>query len=492
MAPSMEKWVGFGSAMAGFALLWSKLIPDHVQEEATNIMSSWSPMVAAYFNPYEQITIAEYSDDEQFRRNKLFDLVSAYLSSRCMGGARKLNAVLAGDGVGTQFGLDDNQEVVDRCHGTRVWWNLCKASKNSNSSTVINVYPPEEGEAETRHYRLVFHKRHRKLVQDSYLPDVIKQGSELIAKTRRRRLFTHHARGKSLWTAIPWKHPATFDTLAMDPTKKNEIMDDLMAFRKGKSYHSKVGKAWKRGYLLYGPPGTGKSSMISAMADFLGYDVYDLDLTTVTRNTDLRKLFLETTEQSIIVIEDIHAIEDDITTRLKDKKAVKGDKLHQLPFLYAKDKVTLSGLLSFIDGLWSACGGERIIVLTTNHLDQLDPALIRRGRMDKHVEMSYCRFEAFKVLANNYLGITEHPLFGAIQRLLYETNTTPADVAHSLMPRGKRNADECLTGLVQTLKKARMESAGTPPSMSPVKRSTKYNLRQKKRARQGNRNIICS
>ena len=63
-----------------------------------------------------------------------------------------------------------------------------------------------------------------------------------------------------------------------------------------------------------------------------------------------------------------------------------------------QSKVTLSGLLNFIDGIWSGCGGERLIVFTTNYIDKLDPALIRRGRMDMHVELSYCCFEAFKVL----------------------------------------------------------------------------------------------
>ena len=64
-------------------------------------------------------------------------------------------------------------------------------------------------------------------------------------------------------------------------------------------------------------------------------------------------------------------------------------------------KVTLSGLLNFINGLWSACGGERIIAFTTNHVEKLDPALTRRGRMDLHVELSCCSFEGFKVLAKN-------------------------------------------------------------------------------------------
>ena len=66
----------------------------------------------------------------------------------------------------------------------------------------------------------------------------------------------------------------------------------------------------------------------------------------------------------------------------------------------------------------AASGRERIIVFTTNHKEKMDPALIRQGMMDKHIEMSYCLFEGFKVLAKNYLDIVEHGLFGDIQRLL--------------------------------------------------------------------------
>ncbi|KAJ6960570.1 hypothetical protein NC653_038563 [Populus alba x Populus x berolinensis] len=62
-----------------------------------------------------------------------------------------------------------------------------------------------------------------------------------------------------------------------------------------------------------------------------------------------------------------------------------------------------------------------IIVFTTNYVDRLDPALIRRGRMDKSIEMSYCRFEAFKVLAKNYLELESHELFGKIEELLGKT-----------------------------------------------------------------------
>ena len=115
-------------------------------------------------------------------------------------------------------------------------------------------------------------------------------------------------------------------------------------------------------------------------------------------------------------------------------------------------RMTLSGLLNFVDGLWSSCGGERLLVFTTNHLEKLDPALVRKGRKDRRVEMSYCRFEAFKILAWNYLGIEDHATFETIGGLLEEVDWTPADVAEHLMPKSAHaSVDGCLEGLARAL-----------------------------------------
>lgn len=217
-------------------------------------------------------------------------------------------------------------------------------------------------------------------------------------------------------------------------------------------------------YLLYGPPGTGKSSLIAALANYLKFDMYDLELTHLGSNSELRRLLVSTANRSILVIEDI-----DCSIELKDREfgggnpndsqmRTKSNKffmqvishcefiLIKLSFL----QLTLSGLLNFIDGLWSSCGDERIIVCTTNYKDKLDPALLRPGRMDMHIHMSYCTPGGFKILASNYLRIKKHCFFDEIKASIREVEVTPAEIAEELMKSEDTNT--VLGGLVAFLK----------------------------------------
>lgn len=119
-------------------------------------------------------------------------------------------------------------------------------------------------------------------------------------------------------------------------------------------------------------------------------------------------------------------------------------------------QVTLSGLLNFVDGLWSSCGNERIIVFTTNYKERLDPALLRPGRMDVHIHMSYCTPAGFKVLASNYLEIEDHILFKEIEELIQEIKVTPAEIAEQLMRND--SVDQLLQGLISFLRAKKTEN----------------------------------
>ncbi|KAJ4749644.1 P-loop containing nucleoside triphosphate hydrolases superfamily protein [Rhynchospora pubera] len=421
-----------------------------------DLLMTFFRKVLSIVYPYGQITINEYQG-EHMQRDELYTTSEAYLSSVCTSRARKLKAELGKGCDRPLVTIDDNEEVTDTFRGTKVWWY---SRKRTSNTSVISFYPRNE---ERKYYCLTFHKRHRQLVEGEYLNHILQEGRAAILQNRQRKLFTNNPSSNwynyrgSVWSHVKFEHPVTFDTLAMDPEKKAVILDDLATFCEGKEYYHRIGKAWKRGYLLYGPPGTGKSSMISAIANYLEYDVYDLELTAIKTNTELRKIFIETTGKSIIVIEDIDCSLD-LTNKRKEKKKEKDDEEKEklLPGQEEKDensKLTLSGLLNFIDGLWSACGGERILIFTTNHPEKLDEALIRRGRMDMRIEMSYCTFEAFKVLAKNYLEVEQHELFSSIRTLLGIVNITPADVAEGLLRKKSRNndVDACLKNLISEI-----------------------------------------
>ncbi|PON93295.1 hypothetical protein TorRG33x02_108660 [Trema orientale] len=79
--------------------------------------------------------------------------------------------------------------------------------------------------------------------------------------------------------------------------------------------------------------------------------------------------------------------------------------------------------------------------------------------MDKHIELSYCSFEGFKVLAKNYLRLENHQMFDKIESLIGETKITPADVAENLMPKSSLDDPEkCLCNLIQALEEAKEEA----------------------------------
>ncbi|KAK7266278.1 hypothetical protein RIF29_18920 [Crotalaria pallida] len=444
-----------GSIIASFMFFWA-IFQQYFPYQLRNPIEKYSQRLLTLVYPYIQITFHEFTG-ERLMRSEAYSAIENYLSSKASTQAKRLKADIGKNNQSLVLSMDDHEEVAEEFNGIKLWWASGKNVMKSQSLSLNHMTD------EKRYYKLTFHKFHRDMILGTYLNYVMKEGKAIKFKNRQRRLYTNNG---SYWSHVVFEHPATFQTLAMEPEEKETIIDDLTTFSKAGEFYARIGRAWKRGYLLYGPPGTGKSTMIAAMANLLGYDLYDLELTNVKDNTELRKLLIETSSKSIIVIEDIDCSLD-LTGKRKKKKEKKEEdeekdhrkKQGEEESDGRSSKVTLSGLLNFIDGLWSACGGERLIVFTTNYVEKLDPALVRKGRMDKHIELSYCGFEAFKVLAKNYHRIESHPLFGTICELLKEIKITPAEVAEHLMPKSSSgDAGLYLKSLIQALELAKEEA----------------------------------
>ncbi|CAN8266051.1 unnamed protein product [Cochlearia groenlandica] len=462
-------WGITGTAVTFFMFIYamySQYVPPHLRVH----VEKYAYKVIGWISSYVHIKFNEYTE-EGLKRSENYEAIRNYLSANSAARAKRLKANESRNSQSLVLSMDDHEEVEDVFEGVKVTWH-----SNVKVTQTQSDYGRNSSD-ERRFFTLTFHKRHRGMITKTYVNHVLKEGKGIGLTNRERKLYTNNSSQEwypwrsGKWSNVPFHHPATFETLAMDQEKKEKIKKDLIKFSKSKDYYKKIGKAWKRGYLLFGPPGTGKSTMIAAMANFLEYDVYDLELTTVKDNTQLRRLLIETSAKSIIVIEDIDCSLNLTGQRKKkeeeeedgDEKSAMEKKMMMMKSEgeSKESKVTLSGLLNFIDGLWSACGGERIIVFTTNFVDKLDPALIRKGRMDKHIEMSYCGFEAFKVLAKNYLDVEESELFGEIYRLLEveEIKMTPADVGENLLPKSEgEGGEKCLLRLIEALKEEKEEA----------------------------------
>ncbi|KAM0789351.1 hypothetical protein ACM66B_000182 [Microbotryomycetes sp. NB124-2] len=157
------------------------------------------------------------------------------------------------------------------------------------------------------------------------------------------------------------------DSVVLDEGIKERIVDDVQSFMKRGRWYFDRGIPYRRGYLLYGPPGSGKSSFIQALAGSLEYNICVLNLSERGLTDDkLNHLLANAPERSIVLLEDI-----DAAFAGRQQSGEQG----------FSGNVTFSGLLNALDGVASSTS-QRIMFLTTNHIEKLDPALIRPGRVD--------------------------------------------------------------------------------------------------------------
>ncbi|XP_010456564.1 PREDICTED: AAA-ATPase At5g17750-like [Camelina sativa] len=450
--PSLASIFSTYASLAGTVMMIKPMIHTIIPQPVHNFVVSYIKSLVGSRSSTLTLVIMDMNKTERNgirRQNELYHSAQAYLSSKISPDASKLRMTRDPNNKNVNLYPSEGEVVSDVYKGIELKWRYLAGS--NKTSTVIDGGVDDET-VNWECFELSFDKKHKDLVVNSYVPYVEKKAD--VIKNKRRIIKMHSYSIYSLrWESVNFEHPSTFNTIAMTHKLKRSVMEDLDRFIKRKDYYKRVGKAWKRGYLLYGPPGTGKSSLVAAMANYLKFDIYDLQLGSVKGDASLRNLLLATKNSSILLVEDIDCSVD-LPTRLQPATTTYGAPEGSTP-------LTLSGLLNCIDGLWSSCGDERIVIFTTNNKEKLDPALLRPGRMDMHIYLGHCSFEGFKTLASNYLGLSQdnddtHRIYPDIKRLIDGEVLTPAQVAEELMKN--EDADVALEGLVKVLKRKRSES----------------------------------
>ena len=172
--------------------------------------------------------------------------------------------------------------------------------------------------------------------------------------------------------------------------KKEAIVSDVKRFLERDRWYAERGIPYRRGYLLHGAPGSGKSSFITALAGHLDFNICLLNLSERGLTDDkLNHLLSNAPDRSILLLEDV-----DAAFLGRQQAAEDGYQA----------SVTFSGLLNALDGV--ASGESRIIFMTTNHIEKLDPALIRPGRVDMIAELGDAEREQVEELMVRFYRTT--------------------------------------------------------------------------------------
>lgn len=178
------------------------------------------------------------------------------------------------------------------------------------------------------------------------------------------------------WELSARKSVRRLDTVNINNEDRDKLVADCSNYLADstRQWYQKRGIPYRRGYLFCGAPGTGKSSLSLALAGYFELDLYQLQLSNPDMNdSNLAILFQELPRRSILLLEDIDSagltreVAESVNTEFKPKKKKRGG-------------VTLSGLLNALDGA-SAPEGH-ILIMSTNHPENLDLALVRAGRID--------------------------------------------------------------------------------------------------------------
>lgn len=216
------------------------------------------------------------------------------------------------------------------------------------------------------------------------------------------------------------------DSVFLPKEQKDRIVKDLEHFLGAKKWYLDRGIPYRRGLLLFGPPGCGKTSFVMALAGHLQRPIYALNLGSMAGDEALIEAITTVPEYGILLIEDIDVA--------KASQARVVSNAPSTPEEEAKKKeeeakgVTLSALLNALDGAFSRDG--RILVMTTNHPDNVDPALLRPGRVDLKERIGELGPEEVLLMCKQFLETEEWARKVAAE---IETPIVPADLQEKLL-----------------------------------------------------------
>lgn len=263
-----------------------------------------------------------------------------------------------------------------------------------------------------------------------------------------------------------------------------EIEKRVNFFLENKEWYDSKGVPYQLGLLLSGIPGAGKTSVVRAIANCTKRHIVNVNFANITTASQLKNLFFSEKlqvytdqslantasyhiplEQRLYVLEEIDAIGDIVKQR--------GDSTPNSN-ITVNDELTLADILTVLDGTMEAPG--RMLVMTTNHPELLDKALIRPGRIDVKVHFDYADQD---LIAEMYKSYMDQDLPIEYKHKLPDRMLSPAEVGQVLFRHF--NVDTTLDDIIKDFQETaanlhaqRNMSSMSSPSLQGIPDEVQY------------------
>jgi len=279
-------------------------------------------------------------------------------------------------------------------------------------------------------------QQHVEKIKNEYLESIekIRNKKQFIYNLCKADYEDYEQRKSECWRENEFESTRTFSNMFFE--EKDSVLKKINFFLNNKQWYYDNGIPYSIGFGLHGPPGTGKTSFFKCLANLTGRHIVVISLKLIKTKKQLEDFFFENKynennkkniigfDKKIIIFEDIDCI-GDIVLKRDDKKKRKskkstisnneqiGNVLQKMvdnddsssedmgmKMLMQEPPLTLDDILNLWDGLKETPG--RMLGISSNHYDKLDPALIRPGRIDVTIHFSNTTRDIIEEMFTHY------------------------------------------------------------------------------------------